>query len=104
MDGNRLHDISSTGYVYACDGRRLRMRHLTAVEGLSVALKSRHELTESETLSKDSVDYMGNFQVIGNRVRRFEFADGYATYRHKNRNQSIYFDMLSNHKRKYGRI
>ncbi len=29
----------------------------------------------------DSVDYMGNFQVIGNRVRRFDFADGYATYR-----------------------
>ena len=74
-------DGSVTEHVYASDGRRLRMRHLTAVEGLSVALKSRHELTESETLSKDSVDYMGNFQVIGNRVRRFDFADGYATYR-----------------------
>ena len=74
-------DGSVTEHVYASDGRRLRMRHLTAVEGLSVALKSRHELTESETLTKDSVDYMGNFQVIGNRVRRFDFADGYATYR-----------------------
>ena len=74
-------DGSVTEHVYASDGRRLRMRHLTAVEGLSVAIKSRHELTESETLSKDSVDYMGNFQVMGNRVRRFDFADGYATYR-----------------------
>jgi RHS repeat-associated protein len=74
-------DGNVTDYVYASDGRRLRMRHLTAVEGITVAAGSRHELTVSEILSKDSVEYMGSFQVSGNKITRFDFADGYATYR-----------------------
>ena len=39
-------DGSVTEHVYASDGRRLRMRHLTAVEGLSVALMSLNQASE----------------------------------------------------------
>ena len=73
-------DGSVTDYVYAADGRRLRTRHQTAVEGLTVSVNTSHELTASETLSKDSTDYIGNFRLNGNTLTRYEFGGGYATY------------------------
>ena len=51
-----------TEYVYAADGRKLREKHTTAVEGLTVYPGSKLVLTPAQTMSADSMDYAGNLR------------------------------------------
>ena len=72
-------DGSVTSYEYTADGRRLKTKHETAVEGITVPVNTRHELTNAETLAKDSTEYLGNFRYHNNQYERYEFPGGYAT-------------------------
>ena len=55
-------------YVYAADGRKLREKHTTAVEGLSVAMGSVLQLTPAQTMAVDSMDYAGNLRFTRQRI------------------------------------
>ena len=57
------HNGNVTEYVYAATGEKLRTKHTTAVEGLSVPLGQTLELTDNETMDVDSVDYWGNLRI-----------------------------------------
>ena len=58
----QFSDGSCTEYVYAADGRKLREKHTTAVEGLSVAMGSVLQLTPAQTMAVDSMDYADNLR------------------------------------------
>ena len=57
------HNGNVTEYVYAATGEKLRVKHTTAVEGLSVPLGQTLELTDAQTMDVDSVDYWGKWQL-----------------------------------------
>jgi hypothetical protein len=54
--------IIITEYVYTADGVKLKTIHRTAVDGI-VTYSNNFELTERETLSKDSTVYVGSFEM-----------------------------------------
>ena len=49
-------------YVYAADGRKLRTKHSTAVEGLTVPLDGTLELTAAQVMARDSIEHAGNIR------------------------------------------
>ncbi len=55
-------------YVYAADGRKLREKHTTAVEGLTVQMGNTLELTPAQTMAVDSMDYAGNLRFTRQRI------------------------------------
>ncbi len=52
-----------TEYIYAADGRKLRQKHTTAVEGLSVSYWNTLQLTPAQIMAVDSIDYIDNLLV-----------------------------------------
>jgi len=72
-----------TQYVYTADGRKLRTKQTTAVEGITVAYGFAHELTQAETMDVDSTDYFnGSFVIHWNVMGRnldYHFGGGYLT-------------------------
>ena len=51
---------NNTKYVYAADGRKLRTKHTTAVDGISVSNGQTLELTPAQIMDVDSTDYADN--------------------------------------------
>ena len=76
-----------TEYVYAADGRKLRTKQTTAVEGLTVAMGHTLELTAAQIMHVDFTDYAGNLQItrglIGSNPNvpsvDYHFGDGYLS-------------------------
>jgi RHS repeat-associated protein len=76
-----------TQYVYAADGRKLRTKQTTAVEGLTVAMGHTLELTAAQIMDVDFTDYAGNLQItrglIGSNPNvpsvDYHFGDGYLS-------------------------
>ena len=65
-----------TEYVYTSDGRKLKVIHRTAVEGLSFS--GTHTLTNAETSNVDSTLYIGGFEFSNTLdAGKFYFANGY---------------------------
>ena len=73
-------DGSVTEYVYTVTGVKLRTVHRTAVPGISVAFGQTRELTEGETLSADSTDYLGNLILEDGGPSKFLFEGGYCSF------------------------
>jgi len=57
------HNGNVTEYVYAATGEKLRVKHTTAVEGLTVPLGQTLELTTAQTMDVDSVDRLDLWRV-----------------------------------------
>ena len=72
-------DGSVTEYVYTVTGVKLRTVHRTAVPGISVAFGQTRELTEGETLSADSTDYLGNLILEDGVPSEYLFEGGYCS-------------------------
>ena len=72
-------DGSVTEYVYTVTGVKLRTVHRTAVPGISVAFGRTCELTEGETLSADSTDYLGNLILEDGVPSEYLFEGGYCS-------------------------
>ena len=70
------HNGNVTEYVYAATGEKLRVKHTTAVEGLSVPLGQTMELTDAQTMDVDSLDYWGRFQISTRDYRPIGFGVG----------------------------
>ena len=72
-------------YVYAADGRKLREKHTTAVEGLHMNFGQTFNLLPSQILSTDSMDYAGNIRYRWQNLHNvgdvynfwYHFDDGY---------------------------
>ena len=85
QDQNRRTDTNGniTQYVYAADGRKLRTKRVTAVEGITVAYGQTHELTQAGTMDVDSTDYFnGSFVIHWNVMGRnldYHFGGGYLS-------------------------
>ena len=73
-------DGSVTEYVYMVTGVKLRTVHRTAVPGISVAFGQTRELTEGETLSADSTDYLGNLILEDGVPSKYLFGGGYCSF------------------------
>ena len=73
-------DGSVTEYVYTVTGVKLRTVHRTAVPGISVAFGQTRELTEGETLSADSTDYLGNLILEDGVPSEYLFDGGYCSF------------------------
>ena len=74
------YDGSVTRYVYSAAGEKLRATHLTAVPNITVAIGSTRELSPSEILGADSVDYLlgGSLTMRNGRIDKYFFDEGYA--------------------------
>ena len=70
----------TTEYVYDADGRKLRTVHRTAVPNMSVPLNSTVELVATNTLGKDSTDYVGSFILRQGQLDKYLFDGGYVTF------------------------
>ena len=66
-----------TEYINSADGTKLRTIHRTCVSGPYISYGTRHTLTAAETLSTDSVTYIGNFEIDGNLFTKYYFNNGY---------------------------
>lgn len=73
-------DGNVTKYIYSSTGEKLRVVYQTAVPNVSVAIGSARELSPSEILSADSVDYLlgGCLTLRNGRIDRFLFEEGYC--------------------------
>ena len=58
---------------------RQKTHRQKSISGLTIPVNTRHELTNAETLAKDSTEYLGNFRYRNNTYDRYEFPGGYAT-------------------------
>lgn len=69
-----------TKYVYSAAGEKLRVTYQTAVPNITVAIGSTRELTPSETLYTDSIDYRlgGALTLRNGRIDKFLFDEGYC--------------------------
>lgn len=69
-----------TKYVYSAAGEKLRVTYQTAVPNITVAMGSTRELTPSETLYTDSIDYLlgGALTLRNGRIDKFQFDEGYC--------------------------
>ena len=80
-----FRDRSATKYFYAADGRKLREKHTTAVEGLHMNMGQTLNLLPSQILSTDSMDYAGNIRYRWQNLHNvgdvynfwYHFDDGY---------------------------
>ena len=72
-----------TKYIYSATGEKLRTIYQTAVPNITVAMGSKHELTDAEVLYKDSVDYYhgGKLTAKNGRLDKCYFNGGYAQAR-----------------------
>ena len=70
----------TTEYLYDADGRKLRTVHRTAVPNMSVPLNSTAELDATNTLGKDSTDYVGSFILRQGQLDKYLFDGGYVTF------------------------
>ena len=72
-------DGNVTEYVYTATGRKLRAVYYTAVPGITVGSGETHQLTASEILSKDSIDYLGSLVMENGVPAQYLFAGGYCS-------------------------
>ena len=79
-----------TKYVYSATGEKLRTIYQTAVPNITVAVGTAHELTASELLYTDSVDYYhcGKLTVKNGKIDKYFFDGGYAQATSNDANQS----------------
>lgn len=70
----------TTEYLYDADGRKLRTVHRTAVPNMSVPLDGTVELDATNTLGKDSTDYIGSFILRQGQLNKYLFDGGYVTF------------------------
>ncbi len=68
---------SSTEYVYAFDGTKLRTIHTTAVSGISCNYGTWKRLLSSQVLSRDTTLYFDGFEMHGDGSARFYHETGY---------------------------
>ena len=71
-------DGNVTEYVYTATGRKLRAVYYTAVPGITVGSGETHQLTASEILSKDSIDYLGSLTLVNGVPGQYFFPGGYC--------------------------
>lgn len=71
-------DGNVTEYVYTATGRKLRTVYYTAIPGITVGSGETHQLTASEILSKDSIDYLGSLVMENGVPAQYLFAGGYC--------------------------
>ena len=83
-----------TEYIYASDGEKLRTVYQTAVPNISVALGSTLTLNTSNTLSTDTIEYVGNFIFRNGVLEKALFTGGYATFAN---NQATYHYFTQDH-------
>ena len=69
-----------TSYVYTVDGQKLRTVHYTAMPNITVTVGETHDLSENETLCKDSTDYLlgGSLILQDGRIDKYLFDGGFA--------------------------
>ena len=72
-------DGNVTEYVYAATGRKLRTVYYTAIPGITVGSGETHQLTASEILSKDSIDYLGSLILVNGLPDQYLFQGGYCS-------------------------
>lgn len=72
-NGNR------TEYEYSATGEKLRTVYKTAVPNITVPVGSDYSLDASNTLSSDTVAYVGDFIFENGQPAKYLFAGGYAT-------------------------
>ncbi len=73
-------DENVTKYIYSATGEKLRVIYITAVPNISVPIGSIKELSPSEILCKDSIDYLlgGNLTLRNGRIDKYLFEEGYC--------------------------
>jgi len=77
-----------TEYIYAADGRKLRTKHTTAVEGITVPMGQTMDLTAAQTLAVDTTDCSGPWMfrrrgetnVTYTDAVSYHFDGGYITF------------------------
>jgi len=87
-------------YVYAADGRKLREKHITAVDGLTVQMGNTLELTPAQTMAVDSMDYAGNLRFTRQRISSshvffnldYHFDGGYLSVTPPNSTSQTYYN------------
>ena len=67
-----------TEYIYSAGGEKLRTIHRTAVANVTVPVGSTLPLTKANTLSVDSTDYIGNFELGSGLWYKYYFNGGYC--------------------------
>ena len=65
-------------YIYSAGGEKLRTIHRTAVANITVPIGSTLPLTKANTLSVDSTDYIGNFELGSGLWYKYYFNGGYC--------------------------
>lgn len=85
---------SVTEYVYSSTGEKLRTIYRIAVPNISVPLGSVINLNATNTLSVDSINYIGDFICENGQLSKYLFAGGYATFAN---NQPIYHYYTQDH-------
>ena len=65
-------------YIYSAGGEKLRTIHRTAVANITVPVGSTLPLTKANTLSVDSTDYIGNFELGSGLWYKYYFNGGYC--------------------------
>ena len=73
-------DGSLIEYVFTVDGEKLQTIYRTAVPNMSVALGSTVNLDSSNTLSVDSINYIGSFILENGLLSKYLFNGGYMTF------------------------
>ena len=71
---------NTTEYTYTADGRKLRTIYKTAVPNITVALGQTISLTSANTLSVDTITYVGNFIIENGQLTKYLFDKGYFTF------------------------
>ena len=67
-----------TEYIYISNGEKLRTIHRTAVSNVTVPIGSTLPLTKANTLSSDSTDYIGDFELGSGLWHKYYFDGGYC--------------------------
>lgn len=75
----QFYNGNVTEYVYAADGEKLRTIYRTAVPNITVPLGTTISLNSSNTLSVDSINYVGDFIYENGQLKNYLFDGGYAT-------------------------
>ena len=71
-------DGSTTEYVYSSEGRKLRVKHTTAVPNITIPLGTSRSLSESEILSVNTIDYWDDVVCENGEMKKYLFDGGYA--------------------------
>jgi RHS repeat-associated protein len=75
----QFYNGNVTEYVYAADGEKLRTVYRTAVPNITVPLGTIVNLNNSNTLSVDSINYVGDYIYENGQLAKLLFEGGYAT-------------------------